>query len=313
MPNYFEPIIGSSFDSIAGQRAGWARFNQGVDESNLDRAAQAQRTRNSWLAQVAKLQQDEADRQAAQQMESSALSRQQNRQLYEDVESRRRFDINTKLSQGQQALEKQHWDFNQNERNKAERKQLDLAENFGRAKTSEANDLGKKLDDATSAYNQAKGDLDKALSRIQGRYAGVRWDNKAKLFVASDLKTDPEKVKSANDEFSDAKAEADRAAIDFSTSHEAYLNLEKEASSYGLTVQKRGNRRVLFSPAHNKFFGDEDLSKGQSPFESEFGSSTSDAASAMRNPNPYAGFSAPTTATGTNAPLQIGRFQVMPQ
>lgn len=308
--NYFEPIIGSSFDNIAAQRAGWSRFNQSVDESNLGRAAEAQRTRNNWLAQVAQMQQADADRQTQREQDAATLSRQQGRQQYEDTESRRRFDIGTKLTEGQQALEKQHWDFNQNERNKAERKQLDLAENFGKAKSSEANDLGKKLDDATVAYNQSKGDLDKALSRIQGKYSGVTWDNRSKLFISRDPKVNPENVKAANDEFSDAKAEADRAAIDFSTAHEAYLNLQKEASSYGLTVQRVGNRRVLFSPAHNKTFGDtgndsssNDTAPGWLPrsgsgmgdLKSAEGSASPDSAT-----TPYAGF---TSGTGTTPSL----------
>lgn len=321
MPNpSFVPIIGSGFGDIAQQQQFWAGMNNRVDEANLGRAAEAQHTRNNWLAQVARMQQDEQDRQTQLGLSSMALDRESKRQNYEDTESRRRFDINTDLTKGQQALEKKHWDFNQNERNKAERKSLDLAENFGKAKSSEADELGSKLDEATQAYNNSKADLDKSIARIQGKYPGVRWDNRQKLFVGSGFgpPLDPQKLQAANEEFANDKSDADRAAIDYSTAREAYNNLEKEASSYGLTVQKRGKKRVLFSPAHNTFFGDAGSKASVNPFESEFGA-MSDGASAMRNPPPLAGFSPANIGEGSgsmsvrNAPLRIGRFSVMPQ
>lgn len=311
-PN-FVPIIGSGFPDIAQQQQFWAGFNNRVDESNLARAAEAQRTRNAWLASVARMQQEDEDRRTQMQLSQDAIQRQENRQQYEDTESRRRFDIGTELTKGQQSLEKQHWDFNQNERNKAERKALDLAENFGNAKASEADDLGKKLDDATKAYNDSKAALDRSIATIQGRYPGIRWDNKQKMFVSGGFgqkPVDAEKLQAANEDFADAKAEADRAAIEFSTAREAYNNLEKEAYGYGLTIQKRGSKRVLYSPAHNRSFGGGDsnpvASATSSPFEAEFGASTA-GADAMRNP--FAG--AMVASRGGNNPLQIGRFQVI--
>lgn len=303
MPNpSFVPIIGSGFGDIAQQQQFWANFNRGVEDTNFSRAAEAQRNRNNWLAQVAKIQQEDQDRQSQLTLAGAAAAREANRQQYEDTESRRRFDINTDLTKGQQALEKQHWDFNQNERNKAERKALDLAENFGQAKSKEVDEVGRKLDDATEEYNQSKADLDRSIARIQGKYPGIKWDNRSKLFVSSGFgpAVDPQKIQSANDEFANDKADADRAAIDYSTAREAYLNLEKEAQSYGLTLQRVGKKHVLFSPAHNKYFGDSTVSQSMptNPFESEFGQDTS-GASAMRNP-PFVG-SAPTSSLPTAA------------
>src|SRR5690348_14783346 len=99
MPNpTFVPIIGSGFPDIANQQQFWTGFNNRVDESNLARAADAQRTRNNWLAQVARMQEEDANRQQQMQLQASELFRQNNRQNYEDTESRRRFDINTDLT-----------------------------------------------------------------------------------------------------------------------------------------------------------------------------------------------------------------------
>jgi hypothetical protein len=65
MPNPdFEPIIGSSFDAIAGQRAGWAGFNNNVDRASLDSAERANQQRNAYFyAQQARA--DEMARQNA--------------------------------------------------------------------------------------------------------------------------------------------------------------------------------------------------------------------------------------------------------
>lgn len=66
MPNpSFEPIIGSSFDALAGQRAGWAGFNARIDEGNIARLNQAEQTQNDWLRQVAALQQAAQNRDLA--------------------------------------------------------------------------------------------------------------------------------------------------------------------------------------------------------------------------------------------------------
>lgn len=319
----FQPIIGRDFSDIAGQQQFWAGFSQRQDEQNLARAAESQRTRNAWLAQVSKLQQDDADREAAAQQRAMELGQSQQA----TAESNRRFGIQTGLELGTQdinrqkvAAENKHWDWNRDRENKQERKSLDLAENFGKAKSSEADELGSKLDEATQAYNNSKADLDKSIARIQGKYPGVRWDNRQKLFVGSGFGAplDPQKLQAANEEFANDKSDADRAAIDYSTAREAYNNLEKEASSYGLTIQRRGKKRVLFSPAHNTFFGDTGSKTSNNPFEAEFGT-VSDGASAMRNPPPFAGFSPANIGEGSgsmsvrNAPLRIGRFSVMPQ
>lgn len=304
MPNpMFQPVIGSGFGDIAQQQQFWSGFNNRVDENNFGRLAEAQRTRNAWLAQVAKMQQDEAARQDAAQRQTTELALGQQA----DAENRRRFEIDLGLRREDQSIKKadiaektQHWNFNLAERNKEEKKFLDQADNFGKAKGSETMDLGKKLDDAEQGIKDAKVGLDKAISQIANRYPGVVWDNRAKRFGPGGYgKTvSQEKLQAANSDFDEAKSEADRASIEYSAAHEAFLNLHKDASPYGLTPVRRGGRWVLYSSAHDKYYPDS--SNADQPFESDFGSSTSGAADAMRNPAPYAGFGG-GTSTGTGS------------
>jgi hypothetical protein len=75
MISSFEPIIGSGFDQIAAQRAGWAGFNKSVDEGNIARANEAERTQNDWLRQVAALQVAAQNRDLAMAQEAEATRR----------------------------------------------------------------------------------------------------------------------------------------------------------------------------------------------------------------------------------------------
>ncbi len=63
----FVPLIGSSFDALAAQQAGWAGFNANVEQANLARLAAQQSNQNQWLRDVAVMRnQSERDNIAAQ-------------------------------------------------------------------------------------------------------------------------------------------------------------------------------------------------------------------------------------------------------
>lgn len=76
MPNpSFEPIIGSSFDALAAQRAGWAGFNANIDSANIARLNAAEQTQNDWLRQVSALQQAAQNRDLTMAQEAEATRR----------------------------------------------------------------------------------------------------------------------------------------------------------------------------------------------------------------------------------------------
>lgn len=78
MPNpSTEPIIGSSFDAIAAQRAGWAGFNNGVDRANLEAQARAQDARNQYLYNAAQLARQDQSRQDSLQASADSNARRQ--------------------------------------------------------------------------------------------------------------------------------------------------------------------------------------------------------------------------------------------
>lgn len=71
----FEPIIGAGFDQLAAQRQFWAGHNNRVDESNLNRLAQAEQAQNDYLKQVAQLRDQAIQRDAAEQRSQEADAR----------------------------------------------------------------------------------------------------------------------------------------------------------------------------------------------------------------------------------------------
>jgi chromosome segregation ATPase len=98
MNGYFEPIIGSSFDSLAAQRFGWAGLNNQTATGNVQRASQAQQEANNYFQQVAANRQAVINRQAemdwaGRQADAAELSRSE-----DDARRAHQFDVNTQLT-----------------------------------------------------------------------------------------------------------------------------------------------------------------------------------------------------------------------
>lgn len=88
MPYPFQPIVGSSFDSLGAQTRAWAGFSAGVDEGNLARAAQAQQVQNNWLAQAAQMKQAAMERDA----QARAVAEAENYRRTQDLVQQNRWE-----------------------------------------------------------------------------------------------------------------------------------------------------------------------------------------------------------------------------
>lgn len=97
MPPIFQPLIGGSFDALASQQQGWAGFNRGVEEGNINRAAAAQEVQNRWLEQVARAQAVAQQRDLQTQLDAEAIARNQATIAQQQAEQRRQFNIGVGL------------------------------------------------------------------------------------------------------------------------------------------------------------------------------------------------------------------------
>jgi len=154
----FEPVIGSSFDAIAGQRAGWAGFSNQIDEANLRRAAFADEARNRYNENLARMQESEAARQdaAVQAMidrQTAAQARAGDRasQQQQFAEGKRQFDVGTGLQQ-QQMSETARLSALQTAKKAAEDEQQ--VENWGRHYANELKRVAPMKEEADAALAQ---------------------------------------------------------------------------------------------------------------------------------------------------------------
>jgi len=92
----FVPVIGSSFDNLAQQQAGWAGFNANVQWQNLDSFQRATDARNNYFQTVAEMRRADQQRQQAEQAAADA-----------DAVRQYQFNVNAKLDANQQDIERQ--------------------------------------------------------------------------------------------------------------------------------------------------------------------------------------------------------------
>jgi len=92
----FEPIISSSFDGLAQQRAGYANQNANVQRQNLNSFERANEERNNYFTTIAAMRRADAQRQADEQAQQQAL----NFRRYQ-------FDVGAGLDREQQNIDRQ--------------------------------------------------------------------------------------------------------------------------------------------------------------------------------------------------------------
>jgi len=260
----FEPIVGSGFDAIAGQRQFWGQFNKSTEEANLARAKAAQDEINahamalsgaerSDAANAYQMQQDRA----ARAMAAMQLQDQNQRHNYE-------FGVNTGLAHEQIAASALTHRASQIERDSTEKKQLDSIQKTAEFMAPDVANLGSKYEDAQKQYDDAHQTLTTLPSELVKTLPPGKFTYNPRLneFVSINPRmpvTNPEDVaaqNAVNDKLAAAKAEFDAAASTFRVHSDNFGNAQAIAQKSGLLVGKRDGKWVISSPNHGgKVFG----------------------------------------------------------
>jgi hypothetical protein len=319
MPNpRFEPIIGSSFDAIAGQRAGWSRFNADIENQNLARAVAAQEAQNRWSAQVAQMQaQDAARADQANRFQTELTVGQQNR-VQDQAESGRRFDISAQLDRDRTATEGKRFDYSIKERNRLEAKALDEAESYAKAKVPELNRAAKDFEAAQKARDSVLDSYKRSIAAAQVGIPGVVFNGKflvpTKTFNES---ADRKKLDDANETIGRLEDAAASAAAEHKSAETELNRIRRESEGLGLSPTRLASGRWGFwSLAHKKSFGGEmpepeTQAAPDSFVPARFSQGDTDVLQSIRNPTPWqtpgSRFDAPDIGPVPGVEIQWGR------
>lgn len=185
VPQNYVPVIGSSFDSVAGQLQNWAGFNARINEGNANRLAAAQDNQNRYNQQVAAMQQGAVDRNA--QMQSDAEGRAQTAQL-----------AAAKAAQDQANLERQFSFDQQKEADtlKVNREQIEAGakaaqDKFDLFQQQQAEKIDQQGTNAAVNLPALKSASDEAHDQMEATQAEVDRFKEDQLKLAAKKKADP--------------------------------------------------------------------------------------------------------------------------
>lgn len=253
MPNpFFEPVIGGGFDQVAGQRAGWAQFNRGVESENLARAAAAEQSQNSWLARVQQINQAAADAQDRSQSEAERLA-----------EQSRQFDVSAGLSgdlnRTRYAAEADRTAAINNQ-TAANRLQADR---FDASVDSAAQTLAPRIHEFGTAAEAAQTDKDRAYAALRAKTQdlqtsvpdGVMFKGKGFVPVNSADAKAAKAASQANLSLASAQADYSDATQKFNLHQKQFQDLTTHATKqYGLEIFRDGDNWVVKNPANNRIY-----------------------------------------------------------
>lgn len=264
---FFEPIIGSSFDALAGQRQGWAQFNRGVEEANLERLQRAQERQNQYLATVAQMRDAAQQRDINNQFAADESARRDILTQGEAGERARQFNVNAALAQTQQENEVRKYQFAQDEQKRQENVAKDQVANAADFMLPDVQDTGPKFE----ASQQAAQD---ALDAVTTKRASLERDLQGKKIVFNRLTKEfdyaprmqnpmaaipPDiaaEITGANDKLAQANAEYLTAQREHQANSARWSELQSQAGKLGLLIGKRGDKYVINSPMHNRTWGE---------------------------------------------------------
>jgi len=152
---YFQPIIGSSFDSIGNQELAWQGFNQRQTEDNLRRAQEADMAGNRWFENLAQMQQRDQERESQAQTlanQTAAQAQVENRRLalsaQNEAERVREFGVDT-------ALKEKQLDYPERLQKIQDQKQEDYLNDLGESMDPHVNQAGREFEQAQKAVREA--------------------------------------------------------------------------------------------------------------------------------------------------------------
>ena len=264
----FVPIIGSSFDAIAGQQAGWAGFNQRQDEANLARIQAAEAAQNQWFTRLADIQQREASRrdaadalaaQTAQKARADQLASQQF--ASQSAEQKAEFERRQKLAEDT-------FNWQKTQQDTQLKKQLKVLSNFATNFAPEFQDTAKSFEDAQKQQAAAQDAVLRRKSELEAQpdfpRNSVHFDVRTHEFVPNELVRghpmqlegkDLVAVQAANKELAGLSADFLSSAAELKQRQAEWMDKLKQAQGYNLVPKKSKTGWELYSPDLDMTFG----------------------------------------------------------
>lgn len=309
----FVPIIGSSFDALSNQQAGWAGFSANVENENARRAAAAQQNLNNYFANLSASRQAAADRSVSLQLQQDAADRElawrQAQERTRQAERGQDIGLNRQMWQERLAEERMRTEAGTKKAEltfAAQQKAQDEAiDQHGQAAASNYLLAKRRSEQAASALST----LDDKLDTLTQRKAGEK-DPMKQTQLGSEIKA----LQAQRNALSVA---ANRAENQFQTLHQTILNR-------GFDIDE-DNGQILH-PATGKRWSFKGAMNSPSSPDSSSGSVLSPLFTGLRAtadilstaPAVYAGFrgqqdqtAAIPNPSGTNT-FKVGRFVVTP-
>lgn len=257
----FVPLIGSSFDALAGQGQYWAQFNARQDAENIARANQQQQNWNNYLATLAQM-----DREEGRYLDQMGVTERnfivnQGVAARREAEQARQFGIGVDLQrEGIRAQERQ-WDFQQREKNRLEQQQADQIINAGKT-------LGPQYDSAAQSYDTARKSWQEIEDTISSKAHGlsasdlagipIQFNTKTLAFeptmrgmTISSLPADQQaKVFKAQKDIDDFIKEKQGDKIKYDNALQDFQQAERERLAYGFQVTRNQDGTYSLSHPH---------------------------------------------------------------
>lgn len=252
------PLIGSSFDSLAGQNQYWASLNNRTQSENIARANQAEQSRNNYLQQVAGLArqdqnvQDIGSERAAERAASLLASH------AAQLESKRQFDVSAQL-------EREKMKATNEAKTAAEDEAKNMLDKSAEALAPDLQDYHSKLADATDQFTAEQRTLTTAA---QSKLAALPDTEKKNVSIDRNGYLIPNMrgmtlgpaASKANEELATNRADFNAAKESLATATRAYQEAHKSVLGSKLQVimhkDEDGNPYpTIRNPFTDKYFG----------------------------------------------------------
>jgi hypothetical protein len=246
-PNWM-PLIGSGFDDLARQRQWAVGRNDSVEAQNLARAAESQKTQNSYLQTLAANQQQEIDRQAASQQRADEVAQGTAQQTAQSAEEKRRYDAQTVEQKRQFGISQTFAD----KQLATQKEEADAKQKFFEAQqAAKAEATGQALAHGYASAKRAKEDLESqvqvnqtAIETAQAELAALRIKKKptpAETLRSSELPAEIKQLTIQGKHITSAKAQAE---------HVFYNHLDKLTGDFTLD---ENSGEVIHTPSGKKW------------------------------------------------------------
>jgi hypothetical protein len=252
----FVPLIGSSFDALAGQQAGWAGFNRNVEEGNLQRAAAAEIAQNRWLQDAAAVRAQAQQQDLTSRLQADAIARNAADVMRQEAEQRRQFQAGIGLERERIKAE----DTRTAQMAKTAELNLQLQQHAANQKIESQGEA------AASSYLMAKNTAEAAANaheKIQAQIEQTTADQQTEM--AKKVK-DPAKLAALSNRLKGLNASLATAAKDKVRTENAFQSLSNQLTNRGFAIDLE-NEAIVHPDSGKKWTFKGTLDQAKANFE----------------------------------------------